>query len=346
MDRHARAVIQRIARATQRACESAALGPPPLRLLVAVSGGADSAAALLALADRAPRFRWEIEAAHFDHGIAPTRTRAAFRAAAVRGAARAGVPVHLGGGIPRNPRGRGLEAAARDARYTFLACLAHVRNAAAVVVAHTMHDQAETLLLHLLRGSGLDGLGGMASVGPIPGRFSDAHPPLIRPLLAVHRNETEALCRAFGVRPITDPANTNPRHTRTRIRATLLPHMAKENPRIVDALAALADGVRDDLAALNTLADGAVRSARVLATAGAPPGAIARQRLREWPSAVRARALRSLVMDGGGLVPSRERTHALEALLNRGGGAVQCEGGVVVRARGAWLWVESARGTT
>ena len=346
VDRHARAVMQRIARATQHACTSAGLGPPPLRLLVGVSGGADSAAALLALADRAPRYRWDIEAAHFDHGIAPARTRAAFRTAAVSVAARAGVPVHLGSGVPRDPRGRGLEAVARDARYTFLVRLARARDAAAVVVAHTMHDQAETLLLHLLRGSGLDGLGGMASVGPIPGQFSDAQPPLIRPLLSVRRNETEALCRAFAVRPLTDPANTNPQHTRNRIRATLLPRMAEENPRIVEALAALAAGVRDDITALNTLADCAVRTARAPAAAGVPPGAVARPRMREWPPGVRARALRSLVMQAGAPAPSRERTRALEALLDRGGGAVQCEGGVVARARGAWLWVEPPPGAT
>ncbi len=340
-DRASRDIAGRI----QRAC-SAALDDldidRPRRLLVGLSGGPDSSALLLALAAGAGREGWAIAAAYIDHGIAPPAVRREFEGAARAVADRAGAPLRVrrvDAPAEAARRGDGLEAAARRLRYDALLELAgdafEGRPAHAVVVGHTMDDQAESVLLHLIRGSGGDGLAGMSAggVAPRPG----ARTPLLRPLLGVRRSETVALCAAAGVAPVHDPANDDPAYTRVRLRRDVLPALRSINPAIVERLAALAGAAAADRALLDQLtADAAAALAGESAPQPAPDGGVvlSRRALARQPRAIRARLLRRQVVALGGEAPDWDRTGALLRLAERGGHQVQCAGGVLATAAG------------
>ena len=256
-DRASRDIAGRIQRACRAALDGLAIARPR-RLLVGLSGGPDSSALLLALAAGAEREGWSIVAAHIDHGIAPAAARREFADSARAVAEHAGVPLrtrHVDAPAAAARRGDGLEAAARALRYDALLGLAAdafdgpLRHA--IVVGHTMDDQAESVLLHLIRGSGSDGLAGMAAAGtaPRPG----ARTPLLRPLLDIRRAQTLALCDAAGVVPAHDPANDDPAYTRVRLRRDIVPALQSINPAIVPRLAALAGAVAIDRALLDQL---------------------------------------------------------------------------------------------
>ena len=163
-------------------------------LVLAVSGGADSLALLLAAASLSPRRRPALVVAHFSHGLRPSAEKR--EAALVRRAAAAcGLPLMHSAGAS-GP----TESAARNARYAFLAGVARATGAGAVATAHTEDDQAETVLLRLTRGAGLRGAAAMAEIGPWP---SDGEKDLLllRPLLGVPRALTEQACEEAGIRP-------------------------------------------------------------------------------------------------------------------------------------------------
>jgi tRNA(Ile)-lysidine synthase len=228
--------------------------PAGAEVVCAVSGGADSLA-LLVLAGAAG---CRATAVHVDHGL---RAGSAAEAGVVAGAA-----AMLGAGF-RAERvhvepGPNLEARARAARYAVLP--------AGALTGHTADDQAETVLLNLLRGAGLDGLAGMARDR--------------RPILSLRRAETEAVCAAEGLRPVRDPTNADPVHRRNRVRAELLPLLDAIAERDVAAIVARqADLLRDDAALLDGLAAALdPTDARVLAAA---PAALARRAVRRWLSA-------------------------------------------------------------
>ncbi|PZC44784.1 MAG: tRNA(Ile)-lysidine synthase [Chloroflexi bacterium] len=323
----------------------------PARLLVGVSGGPDSSALLLALMPIAPREDWSIVAAHIDHGIAPAADRQRFRDAAHAVADRAGVPLHV---IPVNVpasvarTGESVEAVARTLRYQALVQLAASgfapgHPADAIVVGHTMDDQAESVLLHLIRGSGTDGLAGMSPTSVVP--LPDTTTPLLRPALGLRRAEMRRLCAVAGLDPAIDAANADPRYTRVRIRQHILPALAAINPAIVSRLAALAGAVTVDRALLEQLTDNALPqvvlpphalSHHEAAGPTHPPLAragLSRRGLQRQPLAIRARLLRRHVLAAGGEPPDWNRTGALLRLVQRGGHRVQCAGGVVVEAR-------------
>ena len=334
----ARAVIHRIERATLRA-----LGHRrPARLLVAISGGADSSAALIALTERAAERGWAIGAAYLDHGLAPAPERAAFLDAVQRITCRLDVPLRTDTIDPRErPRGAGVEAAARSARYAFLARAGRETDAEAVVTGHTRGDQAETVLMHLIRGSGIEGLAGMRPRAPMPVAELQHAPPLLRPLLDVVRAETEALCHSRGIEPVLDPANLEPGYTRNRIRHTVLPLLREMNPRVDGALARLAAQAAvdsDTLAALSVAARATVGDPTAT---GAGVG-LSRRALRRLEPAIRQRVLRQLAQGAGAPSLSAERTAALERLAMRGGHAVDLGGGGLATARGDGLSIGPA----
>lgn len=226
--------------------------PAGTRVTCAVSGGADSLA-LLVLAVAAGL---EVTAVHVDHGLRRgSATEAdAVRAAASRfGAGFRAVRVDVGDGP-------NLEARARAARYAVLP--------AEVCTGHTADDQAETVLLNLLRGAGSSGLAAM-------------RPGPCRPLLRLRRSETEALCNALGLVPVQDPSNDDPRFRRNRVRHELVPLLDEIAGRdVVPVLCRQADLLRDEadlLAALATEVD--VTDARALREA---PVALARLAVRAW----------------------------------------------------------------
>jgi tRNA(Ile)-lysidine synthase len=217
----------------------------------AVSGGPDSLA-LLVLACAAG---CDVTAIHVDHGLRPGSAADAdvVRAAAGRfGAGFRGLAVQVA-------PGPNLEARARAARYAALP--------AGALTGHTADDQAETVLLNLLRGAGLDGLAGMA--------------PERRPLRRLRRAETHALCAALGLDPVRDPTNDDPAFRRNRVRHELLPQLDDVAQRdVVPVLARQADLLRDDAALLDELA-AALDPSDARALAGAPV-ALARRAVRRW----------------------------------------------------------------
>ncbi|MGH2450290.1 MAG: tRNA lysidine(34) synthetase TilS, partial [Candidatus Limnocylindria bacterium] len=146
-------------------------------------------------------------------------------------AARAGAPIRVG----RAPRVPKSEDEARRLRYDFLRRAAAEVGATAIATGHTRDDQAETVLLHLARGSGIAGLAAMR-----PEREG-----IVRPLLRVGRADTEAACRAIGVVPRDDPSNRSLRFARNRIRRRILPELEAVNPQIREALARLADAAAE-----------------------------------------------------------------------------------------------------
>jgi tRNA(Ile)-lysidine synthase len=225
--------------------------PAGTEVACAVSGGADSLA-LLVLAVAAG---CRVTAVHVDHGLRPGSAGEAdvVRAAAERFGARfSAVSVEVA-------PGPNLEARAREARYAALP--------PGVLTGHTADDQAETVLLNLLRGAGLDGLAGMAPGG--------------HPLLGLRRAETRALCAGLALTPVEDPSNADPTHRRNRVRAELLPLANAIAERdVVPVLARQAATLRDEAAFLDGLAAGLdPTDARALAAA---PAVLARRAVRRW----------------------------------------------------------------
>ena len=226
--------------------------PSGSTLVCAVSGGADSLA-LLVLACAAGT---EVTAVHVDHGLRP---ESATEAVVVASAAR-----RFGAGFRAETalvgHGPNLEARARAARR------AAVGPGAAT--GHTMDDQAETVLLNLLRGAGLDGLAGM--------RPGSGHP-----ILALRRSETRALCHALGLEAVADPSNNDPRFRRNRVRHELLPLCSDVAGRdVVPILARQAALLGTEARLLDELAAGIdPADGRALAAA---PASLARRATRRW----------------------------------------------------------------
>ncbi|HMQ34562.1 MAG TPA: tRNA lysidine(34) synthetase TilS, partial [Chloroflexaceae bacterium] len=225
------------------------------------------------------------------------------------------------GGPPRpRPRRGGLMAAARRARYAFLAETALAVGAVAVAVAHQADDQAETVLLHAMRGAGLAGLRGMrpevpwAEWGAAQGA-AVAGCALLRPLLAVTRDEIEAYCERHSLAPFDDPSNSSPRYARARARR-LLRALAEENPRVVQALGRTALVSADEYDFLQARLDTAWPDLTTEA-----PGAVALRR-EAWAAlhpALQRHALRRAAARLGQAELSLEQVEAARALAAKPG---------------------------
>jgi tRNA(Ile)-lysidine synthase len=214
-------------------------------LLVAVSGGVDSIALLHGLLAIGDRYRLKLQVGHVNHALRGAESEADQRAVEELGA-ELGLPVFAAQVDPRARRARGPsrdrpspEEAARELRYAALRRIADRAGADCVVTAHTADDQAETVLLRLLRGTGPDGLCGM------PERSSDGR--IARPLLRVDRAEILCFARARGLAWREDASNASRAFARNRLRHDWLPGLARDfNPRLLRALADLAEAQRRD----------------------------------------------------------------------------------------------------
>lgn len=213
-----------------------ALLSPGDRVIAAVSGGADSVAMLFALYLLRDELGITLEAAHFNHHLrgAESDRDEAF---VTDFCGRYDIPLHLGSGRIVSGK-KGLEAAARDARYAFLR-----RLPGKVATAHTADDNAETVLMRLIRGTGLKGLGAIA---PVSGN-------VIRPMLTVTRDDVEAFLKEYALPHVEDSSNAEDDFLRNRIRHGILPLMRAENPRIGENLSAMALLLRQDEACLQAM---------------------------------------------------------------------------------------------
>lgn len=217
-------------------------------VVVAVSGGADSLALLLLLDRLKDALGLTLHVAHLDHGLRGDSARedALF---VERTAVALGLSSTLGTEDVKSyrvERGLSLEEAAREVRYSFLAKVAAGLGARAVALGHTADDQAETVLMHILRGSGLTGLAGMS---PLSHRPSPAHEDgiaLLRPLLDVTRSETSAYCSWRGIDPRDDETNRSLDFTRNWTRLELIPGLEAHNPRVREALLRLSSSAALD----------------------------------------------------------------------------------------------------
>lgn len=298
-----------------------ALVAPGDTVLTAVSGGADSVALLLGLLDLREELGITVVAAHFDHGLRGAES-VADRVFVEELARRHGVPCRAESG--RVPAGN-LEAEARRVRYAFLERAADALGATKIATGHTRDDQAETVLLRIVRGAGTRGLGG---IRPRRGR-------IIRPLLRCDRIQVRGFLVDRGLAWRRDLSNFDTTFERTRVRHGFLPALARElNPRLAATLADLADLMREEDAVLDRLAAAGARHA-VLAIPmlKALERPLARRAVRIWWRRY-----------GGDRRLGRDHIEAIVRLALRptGGGEIAVPGGSVLRT-GRELRFASAR---
>ncbi|MEI6807937.1 MAG: tRNA lysidine(34) synthetase TilS [bacterium] len=279
----------------QRTIEEQRLLKGVKSLLLAVSGGSDSVALLHAMAGLSPTAGVKLSVAHFNHHI---RGRAADEDAEfVRGlAVRLKLPFRMGeGDVPAIARRRGisLEMAARDARYAFLRNAAQEIGAQAVATAHTADDQAETIILRLMRGAGGTGLGGIRYRADINGLR------VIRPMLDVGKVDAVGFLKGMGATWREDKSNSDLEFQRNMVRHEILPLLeAKLNPRVRKALLQTGRILRDEDEWLDTLAAGILRQC----VAARSPAVLSLSSFSRHPIAARRRVLR-LWLSANGVLP-------------------------------------------
>jgi len=307
-------------------------------IVVGVSGGGDSTALLLALQElkSAGKLSVKICVAHLDHKLRKTSAQDARWVADL--AARLGYDCVIGRAkVAELARANNdnLEQAARQARYAFLERTAKRKSAKYVLTAHTMDDQAETVLLRLMRGSAGGGLGGMDAVRSLSANKSIK---LARPLLWARRSDTENYCRLRKTPFLVDEMNSDVGFSRVRVRQQLLPLMQSFNNRIVEAISRTAAQLREDRAVLATDSDELLQRASVSPDnegdeTEAP--ALNVKLLANEPPALRRRALREWIAKARGSTRRLEMVHllAVEKLLagDAGGKTVELPGGGRVR---------------
>ncbi len=211
--------------------------PPGGLILCAVSGGRDSMALLHLLWEMGRKGGFQVHAAHFNHHLRPTADRDQGFVTGWCGAK--GIPLTCGGADAAayaREVGTSLEDGARQLRYRFLEETADRVGAARIATAHHREDNAETLLLHLLRGSGLRGLGG---IPPVRGR-------IVRPLLETSRADIDGYVRRHQISYMEDETNADTRFTRNRLRLEVFPLLEEISPGCTGRMAATADLLRED----------------------------------------------------------------------------------------------------
>ncbi|MFY8147972.1 MAG: tRNA lysidine(34) synthetase TilS [Prochlorococcaceae cyanobacterium] len=277
--------------------------PPGSAVLLAVSGGQDSMAMTALLQDLARLHHWRLHLWHGDHGWRPDSARQAQELAEWAGARGLEVHVERAAALPPG------EAAARHWRYARLAHWAARLGCSRVATAHTATDRAETLLLHLARGSHRRGLASLRSLRPLEeGEAQKGVPLLIRPLLLFSREDTARLCRDLALPVWLDSSNADPRLARNRIRLELLPVLEELHPGATRRIAAQAQRLAEELEPEEEL----IRLA--LAGAERDPRSLERPRLMALHPANQRRLLQAWLRRHGCGGLSSE---ALEILLGR-----------------------------
>jgi len=268
-------------------------------VVCAVSGGADSMALLRAMCLLKDTLHIQVQAAHFNHNLRGEESERD-EAFVKDFCAAHGIPCHIGSARVEAGE-KGLEAAARNARYAFLQSLS-----GKIATAHTADDNAETMLMHLLRGTGLKGLGGIAPV----------RDNLIRPMLTVTRREVLAFLKEESIPYVTDSSNETDAFLRNRIRHHVMPLLKAENPSLAENLSATALRLRQDEAVLD---EQAALTSNV-------------EVLRQMPPSVQTRALQKLLVSFGVREPEAQHIALLRRLVCSGNPSAAGEfpGGVVI----------------
>ena len=256
---------------------------PGERVIVACSGGADSVALLFGLYLLKEKLGVELVAAHFNHhlrGEESDRDEAFVRTFCHQ----FDIPLFVGHGNVVAGK-KGLEAAAREARYAYFATLDGT-----IATAHTADDNAETVLLHLVRGTGLKGLGGITPKGE----------KLIRPMLTVTRDEVLEFLEEYHLSFVEDGSNETDAFLRNRLRHHVMPLLRQENPRLAENVSQMAMSLRQDEEALRCM------------TGDELPDIAA---LRQMPDPLRARALEHFLKKNGVKEPERRHIAMAESLV-------------------------------
>ena len=274
---------------------------PGDHVICAVSGGADSVALLFGLYLLREKLQFTLSAAHFNHQLRAEesdRDEAFVRALCDR----YDIPLAVGT-APVTPGKKGLEAAARDARYGFFATLS-----GKIATAHTAGDNAETVLMHLVRGTGLSGLGGIA---PVSGN-------LIRPMLGITRQEVLDFLQEYCLQFVTDSSNNTDAFLRNRLRHHVMPLLEQENPRLAENLSAMALQLRQDEAFLRE--------------AAAEQTTLEVDALRQMAPALRVRILEAFLKENGVREPEYRHIAMAESLIASQKPSARAEfpGGVIV----------------
>jgi tRNA(Ile)-lysidine synthase len=216
--------------------------------------------------------------------------------------------------------GMGPEAAAREARHSALQTAAENQGAQAILLGHTLDDQAEQVLLGLARGSGTRSLAGMRPARDL----------LLRPFLGLRRADTEEICKVEELQPWHDPTNADPAFARSRTRVEVLPHLEEKlGPGVAESLARTASILQLDADYLEDVAESTFAA---LVERNGPELSLPEEALRALAPAIRYRVIAKAAADVGGQQPSYRRLLAAEALLRRQGsaGPVELPGGVGV----------------
>lgn len=254
------------------------------RVICAVSGGADSMALLWGLYLLKDTLQLDLCAAHFNHRL---RGEESERDEAFVRAFCAGYGIEFVSGSGQVVAGeKGLEAAAREARYAFLKGLP-----GKIATAHTADDNAETILMHLVRGTGLKGLGGIA---PVNGN-------LIRPMLSITRSEVLAFLEEYSIPYVEDSSNSGDDFLRNRLRHHVMPLLTQENPSLPQNLTAMALRLRQDEQALTAAAEKSYTDDV--------------HQLRAMEPAIRSRVLSQMLLDAGVKEPEGAHIAAMENLV-------------------------------
>lgn len=311
-------------------------------IVVAVSGGADSTALLLGLDElvRAGNISVDLYVSHLNHGLRPQSAKdAKWVSNLAKRLGHTPVIAHKNVREAADAGGDNLEQIARNVRYEFLERTARRKKSRFVVTGHTMDDQAETVLLRLMRGSASHGLSGIGAIRPLS-KKGDVQ--LVRPLLWARRAETEDYCRSQHQEFLVDEMNADEGFARVKVRKQLLPLMGSFNSRVVEAISRTATLLREDSAVLSENAADLLKTASVQTNDGKNKTVVPTlnvQVLSTAPAALRRRALREWIANARGDARRLEMVHlvAVERLLEGAAGGRVVElpsGGRVTRRRG------------
>ena len=264
-------------------------------VLVAVSGGPDSLALLYSLNNLKSQFGCHLHIAHLNHGLRSNATKDTTYVC--QQAQILGIPVT----VRKISLPNASEASARQARYQFLEQVSNQTGASKIALGHHLEDQAETVLMHLFRGSGITGLQGMLKVRE--GKF-------IRPLLTSSRSEIEEFIHSLGLTPCFDESNMDRSYLRNRIRIDLIPHLKENyNPNIQDALNRTAEILQVESDFMDTIATTAFDACKIQANT------IDRNKLLNYHPAIQRRILRLAIIEQLGCATNLYYKH-IETMMN------------------------------